>query len=94
MKQSNFDFLKEHWFFLQQDARQVESYALRDPRAASIYARRTLEIALKWLFANDTALKAPYEKKLAAMLYEPTFKANIKPALFKDIKVIHFQLFM
>ena len=86
---SNFSFLTEHWNFLQQDAQQVESYALRDPRAASIYARRTLEIALKWLFANDTALKAPYEKNLAAMLYEPTFKTNIKPALFKDIKVIH-----
>lgn len=88
-KNSNFSFLKEHWAFLLQDAQQVENYALRDPRAASIYARRTLEIALKWLYANDTALKAPYEKKLAAMLYEPTFKANIKPALFKDIKVIH-----
>jgi len=86
---SNFSFLTEHWSFLLQDAQQVESYALRDPRAASIYARRTLEIALKWLFVNDTALKSPYEKNLAAMLYEPTFKANIKPALFKDIKVIH-----
>lgn len=42
MKQSNFSFLTEHWLFLQQDAQQVESYALRDPRAASIYARRTM----------------------------------------------------
>ncbi|MBV1877958.1 MAG: hypothetical protein KUG79_09985 [Pseudomonadales bacterium] len=63
MTQSNFTFLNEHWPFLLQDAQQVESYALRDPRAAAIYARRTLEIALKWLFENDTALKAPYEKK-------------------------------
>lgn len=47
MKQSNFKFLSEHWGFLLQDAQQVEGYALRDPRAASIYARRTLEIALK-----------------------------------------------
>ncbi|NOY72553.1 MAG: DEAD/DEAH box helicase family protein [Gammaproteobacteria bacterium] len=72
-----------------QDAQQVESYALRDPRAASIYARRTLEIALKWLFTNDTTLKAPYEKSLAAMIHEPTFAQNIKKGLFHDIKFIH-----
>jgi len=89
VKQSNFDFLNEHWAFLLQDAKQVEAYALRDPRAASIYARRTLEIALKWLFANDTALKAPYEKSLAAMIHAPSFAQNIKKGLFHDIKFIH-----
>ena len=89
MTQSNFTFLSEHWQFLLQDAQQVEGYALRDPRAAAIYARRTLEIALKWLFENDTALKAPYEKNLAAMIHEPTFASNIKKGLFYDIKFIH-----
>lgn len=94
-KQSNFDFLTEHWAFLLDDARQVEGYALRDrqgegetvrsrgwpgpwrkcrglsgtipaeSRAAAIFGRRTLERSHKWLFANDTALKAPYEKNLA-----------------------------
>ena len=86
---SNFSFLTEHWAFLLDDARQVEGYALRDPRAAAIFARRTLERSLKWLFANDTALKAPYEKSLAAMIHEPTFATNIKQGLFHDIKFIH-----
>jgi len=89
MQNSNFSFLSQHWGFLLQDAQQVESYALRDPRAAAIYARRTLEISLKWLFTNDTALKAPYEKSLAAMIHEPTFAQNIKRGLFHDIKFIH-----
>lgn len=88
-KQSNFSFLAEHWAFLLADAGQVEKYALRDPRAAAIYARRTLELSLKWLFSNDTALKAPYEKSLAAMIHEPTFAGNIKKGLFHDIKFIH-----
>ena len=86
---SNFSFLTEHRAFLLDDARQVEGYALRDPRAAAIFARRTLERSLKWLFANDTALKAPYEKSLAAMIHEPTFATNIKQGLFHDIKFIH-----
>lgn len=86
---SNFSFLSQHWGFLLQDAQQVEIYALRDPRAAAIYARRTLEISLKWLFTNDTDIKAPYEKSLAAMIHEPTFVQNIKKGLFHDIKFIH-----
>ncbi len=88
-KQSNFSFLAEHWDFLLDDARQVEGYTLRDPRAAAIFARRTLERSLKWLFDNDTTLKAPYEKSLAAMIHEPTFASNIKKGLFHDIKFIH-----
>jgi len=89
LNNSNFTFLTEHWSFLLQDAQQVESYALRDPRAAAIYARRTLELSLKWLFANDTALKAPFEKNLAAMIYAPTFSQNIKKGLFEDVRFIH-----
>ena len=88
-EQSNFSFLIGHWDFLLRDAQQVESYALRDPRAAVIYARRTLELSIKWLFSNDIALKQPYEKSLAAMIHEPTFANNIKQGLFHDIKFIH-----
>ena len=69
---SNFDFLAENWNFLQEDAQRVEAFALRDPRTAAFYARRTLERSLQWLYQNDTALKAPYEKNLAAMIYEST----------------------
>lgn len=86
---SNFEFLSEHWVFLLQDAKFVESYALRDPRAAAIYARRTLELALKWLFENDTGLKSPYELNLASMIHEPSFSNMIQRGLFFDIKFIH-----
>ncbi|HAT8958754.1 TPA: DUF4145 domain-containing protein [Legionella pneumophila subsp. pneumophila] len=88
MKQSNFSFLLEHWDFLLQDAKYVESYALRDPRAAAIYARRTLELALKWLFENDTALNPPYELNLSSMIHEPSFSKMIQNGLFLDIKFI------
>jgi type I restriction enzyme R subunit len=89
MSQSNFSFLAEHWAFLLKDAQAAEKYAQADPRAAAIYARRTLEIALKWLYKKDSALRAPYEASLAAMIHEPTFKDNIKQGLFYDIKFIH-----
>ncbi len=56
MSKSNFSFLAEQWSFLLQDAQSSEKYAQNDPRAAAIYARRTLEIALKWLYKNDSSL--------------------------------------
>lgn len=89
MSKSNFSFLAENWTFLLQDAQAAEKYAQNDPRAAAIYARRTLEISLKWLYKKDSSLKAPYEASLAAMIHEPTFSGAIKKGLFLDIKFIH-----
>lgn len=86
---SNFEFLQQHWSFLLDDAQRVEINALRDPRTAAFYARRTLERALIWLYENDSALKVPYKKNLAAMLHEPTFKGNIKSGLFTELSYIH-----
>lgn len=86
---SNFSFLAESWAFLLQDAQAAEKYAQNDPRAAAIYARRTLEISLKWLYKKDSSLKTPYEASLAAMIHEPTFSGAIKKGLFLDIKFIH-----
>ena len=88
-RQSNFEFLLKNWCFLYEDAQLVEEYALKDPRAAAIYARRALELALKWLFANDTAIKSPYEMNLASMIHEPSFSNMLQRGLFFDIKFIH-----
>jgi type I restriction enzyme R subunit len=86
---SNFTFLSQSWDFLSDDANKAERYSFPDPRAASIYARRALELALKWLFQNDSSLKLPYETNLASMIHEPTFASNIKRGLLVDIKSIH-----
>ncbi len=86
---SNFDFLESNWSFLHKETKRVEAFAFRDPRTAAFYARRTLELGLAWLYKNDTSLKAPFERNLAAMIHEPTFKGAIKPGLFNDIKYIH-----
>lgn len=88
MLKSNFSFLAENWTHLLHDAQSAEKYAQNDPRAAAIYARRTLEIAMKWLYKNDSSLYAPREPNLASMIHEPSFKDNIKQGLFQDIRFI------
>ncbi len=86
---SNFDFLHHHYPQLFEHASYAESLVHSAPRASCFYTRFTLEQAVHWLFANDTGLKLPDDKNLAALIHEPTFKENLKPELFPKIRTIH-----
>src|SRR5712692_10926458 len=85
---SNFAFLKTEWPELHVSAAKVESLALTDARSCCFYARRTLELAVDWLYEHDTALKKPYDDNLSALIYEPTFKQNLPGELFLKVKTI------
>ena len=69
---SNFAFLRAEWPALYQEAVQAERVAVADPRASCFYARRTLELAVAWLYEADGALQLPYRQDLAALIAEPT----------------------
>jgi len=45
-------------------------------------ARRTLELAVHWLYKHDPALKLPYQEHLSALIHEPTFRDAVGPAVF------------
>lgn len=85
---SNFTFLKSEWPELHESAVKVESLARTDARSCSFYARRTLELAIHWLYEHDPALKLPYDDNLSALIYEPTFKQNLPGELFLKVKTI------
>ena len=74
---SNFAFLQAEWPDLYQSARRVEEYIYGDPRTACFYARRTLELAVQWLYQHDPALQYPYDDNLHVLLNEPSFRQNI-----------------
>lgn len=85
---SNFAFLKPEWPELNESATKVESLALTDARSCCFYARRTLELAVHWLYEYDPALKRPYDDNLSALIYEPTFKQNLTNDIFLKVKTI------
>ncbi|QDU98579.1 DEAD/DEAH box helicase family protein [Lignipirellula cremea] len=85
---SNFDFLQPAWIAFLEDAVQTERNALRAPRTCAFYARRTLELAVKWMFAHDSYLKTPYKENLAALIHEQTFKDTLPPGLFQQVRMI------
>lgn len=85
---SNFAFLAVEWSDLHDAATKAESLAHLDARASCFYARRTLELAVHWLYRSDPALKLPYQEHLSALLHEPTFKAVTGDAVFAKARVI------
>ena len=87
---SNFAFLESEWPQIYEAAARAEASVYPDPRAACFYARRALELAVKWLYKADTRLTLPYQDNLAALLAEPSFQTvatariAIKAKLIKD----------
>lgn len=88
---SNFAFLSPEWPDIHASAVRVEQLALTDARGASFYARRTLELAVTWLYESDATLSHPYDTTLSALLHEPTFRTLVprevwlKMRLLKDL---------
>ena len=85
---SNFTFLKAEWPDLQDSAFRVESLAITDPRGACFYARRTLEIGVKWLYEHDDTLDKPYDDTLSALLHEPTFRRLVPQEVFVKARLL------
>jgi type I restriction enzyme, R subunit len=92
---SNFGYLQTEWPSLYTEASKAEHAAFADPRTACFYARRTLELAVVWLFeaegGRNGKLQMPYKPDLSAYLFEPSFKALVGPALHAKMDVIRKQ---
>ena len=89
---SQFSFLQAQWPELLQEARRAEAAALTDPRTACFYARRTLELAVVWLFQAEGgrggSLRMPYKPDLSAFLFEPSFQQLVGPDIHAKMDVV------
>ena len=85
---SNFAFLQSEWPTLFGAASKAEGMANTDARTSCFYARRTLELAVDWLYKHDPALRLPYQDKLSALIHEPSFRATVGDAVFTKAKLI------
>lgn len=73
MTSQHFQFLEAEWPLLFEAAIKAESMANTDARTSCFYARRTLEMAVAWLYKHDHALRLPYQDHLSALIHEPSF---------------------
>lgn len=87
---SNFDFiLKNETFktFAEASVEAEKSLAVTNV-SCTIMCRRALELAVKWLYANDRELIMPYQNNLSALVYDINFKNIINENVFKEITYI------
>ena len=85
---SQFAFLQSEYAPVYELARKAESMALSDPRGACFYSRLALETAIKWMYANDKALRSPYDEALSALIYEGTFRNLVGPSLVAKARIV------
>ncbi|MBX2980484.1 MAG: DEAD/DEAH box helicase family protein [Flavobacteriales bacterium] len=85
---SNFRFLAEEWPALAQEAMEAERFARTAPIPSAVYARRTLEKTVRWLYANDRDLRQPYDDQLSALMDTAEFRELIPPAILPDLHYI------
>ncbi|MFB7877093.1 DEAD/DEAH box helicase family protein [Nocardia sp. NPDC056064] len=74
---SNFEFLRAEWPSLFTEAIRAERAGIADPRVACIAARRTMELAVGWLYDAEATLKKPFHNDLKGKISEATMVALV-----------------
>ena len=85
---SNFAVLQAEWPGIAKEARLAELYARRDPRSSLLYARRSVEALLAWLYDADDSLTLPYKSDLNGLMSEPTFKRLVGETIVSKFHLI------
>ena len=85
---SNFSFLKADWEFLYEAANKAENSIHHDPRTSCFYTRRSLELAVSWLYKFDNSLSMPYQDSLSSLIHENSFKDLVGEVLFQKMRII------
>lgn len=85
---SNFAFIQAEWSLIYESAIKAEGMANTDARTSCFYARRSLELAVAWLYTHDKSFRLPYQDHLSALIHEPSFRKAIGDALFTKAKLI------
>lgn len=80
---AQFGYLLPEWPDLHAAVARAESLARGDPRASVFYARRSLELAMAWLYRADARLARPWQDNLAALVHEPSFRQLAGEAIFR-----------
>ena len=78
MVAGGFEFLAIEFAAVHAEAQRAWVGAVPDPRTSCFYARRALEVAVKWAFEHDRSLRRPYDSNLSALVNEPSFQAIVR----------------
>ena len=88
---SNFEYLKKEKKYDEfvDSCMEAERLMNISYSAAATFSRRALELAVKWVYANDGELKVPYQDNLASLIYNYEFKAILEPNMIDKLSYVH-----
>ena len=88
---SNFEYLKKEKKYDKFVDACIEAERLMNVSysATATFARRALELAVKWVYANDGELRVPYQDNLASLIYNYEFKSLVGPKTIDLLSYIH-----
>ncbi len=67
---------------------EAEKGIIVSPANCAILSRRALELAVKWVYSFDEALRVPYQDNLSSLIHEHSFRDIMDEELFPLIKYI------
>lgn len=87
---SNFNFLKEkkQYSSFANSCFEAEKGLVVSPAVSAIQSRRALELAVKWVYSFDSAVKVPYQDNLSSLIHDPNFLGIIDEDLLPLMKYV------
>ncbi|GGJ61312.1 DEAD/DEAH box helicase [Anoxybacillus voinovskiensis] len=87
---SNFHFLigKPHYESFANACVEAERSLIVSPATCAILTRRALELAVKWVYSFDSALKVPYQDNLSSLIHDHGFMEIIDEELLPLLRYI------
>lgn len=72
---SNFEFLtsKTEYELFAAACVEAEKVLSSSPAMSAVGARKTLELAVKYVYSADTTIAIPYKDNLQSLIHEPSF---------------------
>lgn len=87
---TNFHFLKEkpQYRAFSKACFEAEKALVVSPAVSAIQSRRALELAVKWVYSFDSAVKVPYQDNLSSLIHDPNFLGIIDEDLLPLMKYV------
>ncbi len=87
---TNFDFLKQEKQFatFADSCIEAEKSISVSPALSALGARKSAELAVKWLYSVDDTLKMPYKDNFSALVYNPSFTDSIDDKILNCLRFI------
>lgn len=87
---TNFHFLKDkpQYRAFSKACFEAEKALVVSPAVSAIQSRRALELAVKWVYSFDSAVKVPYQDNLSSLINDPNFLGIIDEDLLPLMKYV------